>query len=77
MEVTSFPKKFNVLAIKNRPRTAIVIANMIKYSIIKCEKDYIIITASYNDDNIIIINMYSPPMSDFSDSINILEYYLN
>lgn len=55
--VTSLPIKYNVIAVKNRPRAAIVIANsMIKYNII-CEKDHIIISASYNNDNMVIINI--------------------
>lgn len=69
--ITDFPKKYNIIAIKNRPNTAIVIANnTVKYNVIKCDQDYIVINITYYDSNIIIINIYSPPSSDFMETIN-------
>lgn len=76
--VTSFPKKYSVVAINDQPRTAIVVTTKnINYNIIKCDKDFNIINITYNKDNVIVINMYSPPSSDFEEYVNTLDHYLN
>lgn len=78
LSVTNFPPRFGIVDITERPKAAIVITNrQLNYTILYCNKDINVISITYNRDNYIVINIYSPPSGDFNDIVDLLEHYLN